>query len=790
MRRGLAWLLVSLALVVVAVGAVLANLPVPAVISSAAAAVGAIAAGVLTTRAAVVMKDLDDRRQAHGALLRCDSRGGLPLVRDLDDPVTLGVHPAASGDSLPRVPEFVPRDVMPLLRSAMTEDRFVLLVGESTAGKSRAAYEAVRELYPNHQLVEPVTRDGANAAVAAVVGSPRAVLWLDDVERYLGEGGLTGAGISRVLSLKRHRVVATMRAEEYSYFRGSSDAVDGTRSRETVRQGWDVLRLATRIDLPRSWSAGELAEARHWKRRDPRIAEALAYADRFGVAEYLAAGPQLLEAWRDAWAPGTHPRAAALVFAAVDARRSGMHRPLSAAMLIRAHHSYLDRRGGHLLRPEPVDDAIEWATTPWHATSSLLIPGDDGTLIAFDYLIDAIERVSIPAGALEAFVDAGHQSELRDIGEAAWHWDRPDQAERAFAKASVTHAIARSDRGYVIGGRDGRAAQERFLRRSIEELASTLGDEHADTLDAKVSLAWYLGRGRSPRISLRRLAELRREAERALGAFHPIVLNIRRGMAMRFGEVGELRQSARMFQRLLEDCVDHLDESEWVTYGAIFGYIEAVGHASTRRYALELFDDFDIWMRERRAPARYRRVLRYECARQLNDDQQYEAAAKAFAVLVAEEERAHGRLNTVALNARCEWLRCLSASGDGARALRIARDLLNEYQTSAEASHIDTWQLRYTMSTICGEMGDTTMAARILDELRETKALQLGEDDPLVQQIDNRLRFWAAVDKARDGHQSEALEELRALGEDLLVWYGVHADLRKSVLREMGKLAP
>jgi hypothetical protein len=187
MRRGLVWVLISLALIVVAVGAVLAKLPVPAVIPSAAAAAGAVAAGVLTTRAAVVLKHLDDRRETHEVLLRCDRRGALPLVRDLDDPVQLGVHPAAVVDSLARVPEFVRRDVMPRLCSAMTDDRFVLLVGESTAGKSRAAYEAVRALFPAHHLVEPTTREAATAAVLAMVGSPRAVLWLDDIERYLGD---------------------------------------------------------------------------------------------------------------------------------------------------------------------------------------------------------------------------------------------------------------------------------------------------------------------------------------------------------------------------------------------------------------------------------------------------------------------------------------------------------------------------------------------------------------------------------------------------------------------------
>ncbi|WP_410672298.1 hypothetical protein [Amycolatopsis sp. cmx-4-68] len=388
MRRKSTWLLILLAVLMAAVGSILTKLPIPAVISSVAVGVGAIIAGLSTTRAAAVLKDGDERRAGRQVLLSCDHRGRLPLVCELDDPVRLGVHPAAPAAALSRSPVFVSRDVMPQLVSALSRDRFVLLVGESTAGKSRVAYEAARELFPRHRLVNPVGRESVEAAVDAMVESSRAVLWLDDIERFLGEGGFTGAAVSRVLATKRHCIMATMRSEEYSYFNGGpSSGADANRSRETIRQGWEVLRLATRIDLARSWSSEELGRAGRIQLCDPRIAEALEQADRFGVAEYLAAGPQLLAAWRDAWAPSAHPRAAALVLAAVDARRAGIHRPLPLEVLTRAHESYLRRRGGHRLRPEPMATAIDWATNPLYATSSLLMPHGDDEFIAFDYLI-------------------------------------------------------------------------------------------------------------------------------------------------------------------------------------------------------------------------------------------------------------------------------------------------------------------------------------------------------------------------------------------------------------------
>lgn len=789
MRRLLAWLLIGMALVAVAVGAALTKLPVPAVISSAVAAVGAMVAGVCSTRAAAVMKNRDDRRDVRRALLRCDRRGRLPFVRELNDPVQLGVHPAAMVESLERVPAFVRRDVMARLNSAISSKSFVLLVGESTAGKSRLAYEAVRELLPDHRLVEPSGRDAVTAAVDATLDSPQAVLWLDDIERFLGEGGITGARISSILSMKRHSVVATMRSEEYSYFcSGSSRAIDATRSRETVRQGWEVLRLATRLDLPRSWSSDEVQRARRIEVRDHRIVEALEQVDRFGVAEYLAAGPQILAAWRDAWAPGMNPRGAALVLAAVDARRAGMHRPLSLEVLTRAHEAYLRRRGGYRLRPEPIDRAVEWATTPLHATSSLLIPSDDQAFLAFDYLIDAIDRETIPAEALEAFIDAGQPAELKDIGQVAWEWGRLDQADVAFERASASSVESRVDRGIMIGQRDGRAAREQFLRHSVEELATELGWDHEDTMEVRLSLAWSAGYGRNLQRSVRELRELRMEAERAIGAFHPTTLNIRRCIAMRMAGVGETREASRMFLQVFSDCIEHLDENEQITYSSMFGYVRYGGLGTIPKRAVELLDEFENWMRARRAPADNFMTLRYFRAHELRNAGQHEQALSELESIVTDEERMNGRHHDATLQAHCQWLQCMASSGDRKHALQLALDLLNEYRTIVDPQHTTAHNLRLIISTMTGEKGDVTEAVRILSELRGEKVQQVGEDDEAVRVIDYLLRYWAALKQARTGLLFDASDELRRLSEDITISHGVTWELREKVLHELGHI--
>ncbi|GAA0900060.1 hypothetical protein Vau01_110530 [Virgisporangium aurantiacum] len=159
----------------------------------------------------------------------------------------------------------------------------MLIVGESTAGKSRLASETVRRRYGRLRLVEPLVRAGVPAAVQLVVGAGRCVLWLDDVERFLGENGLGRHHLDAIRNAGGERyVVATIRAEEYVRFAVPAGGRQPV-STEAGRDGWDVLKRITRVDLSRRWSPAELIRPAEYG-DDPRIVSALPHTDEFGLA--------------------------------------------------------------------------------------------------------------------------------------------------------------------------------------------------------------------------------------------------------------------------------------------------------------------------------------------------------------------------------------------------------------------------------------------------------------------------------------------------------------------------
>jgi hypothetical protein len=108
----------------------------------------------------------------------------LPLVRDvaLTD---LRVHAAQM-----QVP-YVERDVQQKVADALGSGQAVLLVGHSMAGKTRLAAEVVCQRFPAAPLLIPESGKSLRELMGEGLDPAGVVVWLDDLERFLGPDGLT-----------------------------------------------------------------------------------------------------------------------------------------------------------------------------------------------------------------------------------------------------------------------------------------------------------------------------------------------------------------------------------------------------------------------------------------------------------------------------------------------------------------------------------------------------------------------------------------------------------------------
>ncbi|NBH06910.1 hypothetical protein [Amycolatopsis sp. SID8362] len=225
---------------------------------AAAASIGsAVAIAVFTAtsgRGKEVLEKQASQRDARPKKLIAAGPDGSPFrVRDLDDPIVLRVHPAetlvhnvAGTQVLDRTPPYIRRDLHDDLGSKIRRGGFVLVVGESTAGKTRMVYEAVRATCPDHTLLAPTNREALDDVAAMAIGAHRCILWLDDLERFMGAGGLTPNLLNRILG--RHRghavVAATMRSPEFDRYSAREETSVSDADMDAWRDARDILRLA------------------------------------------------------------------------------------------------------------------------------------------------------------------------------------------------------------------------------------------------------------------------------------------------------------------------------------------------------------------------------------------------------------------------------------------------------------------------------------------------------------------------------------------------------------------
>ncbi|MGW5990302.1 helix-turn-helix domain-containing protein [Streptomyces anulatus] len=269
------------------------------------------------------------------------------------DPHDLEVHPAGPGDASgpgrlgARVmPGYVRREHDRVLDGAVEDaaagrSGAVVLVGGSSTGKTRACWEAVQPLAAKGwRLWHPFDPTRAQDALEDLPRvAPRTVVWLNEAQHYLGDraaGEQIAAAVHQLLVTAECGPVLVLGTlwPEYAarYMALPVPGEEDPHSRVRELLAGRVLSVPETFDAPALAAAAALAEC-----GDRLLAGALSRADSDGrVTQDLAGAPELLNRYRHAT-----PAAAAVLEAAMDARRLGVGLHLPQAFLIDAAAGYL-----------------------------------------------------------------------------------------------------------------------------------------------------------------------------------------------------------------------------------------------------------------------------------------------------------------------------------------------------------------------------------------------------------------------------------------------------------------
>ncbi|WP_328451969.1 hypothetical protein [Amycolatopsis sp. NBC_00438] len=354
---------------------------------------------------------------------------GAVRVRDAQ-PRMLGVHAAIqttrppedaqSGPDGGELPPYVSRDFDADLRTKLTRAQhqggFVLLVGDSSVGKTRALFEAVKAVLPDWWLLHPNDAE----ALRKFAGHPtgRTVVWLDELQDYLDFAGGVSAGQVRELIVAGVVLVATCWPGEHN----KRAALPEDGQPDPYANDRRLLGLADVLHVPTAFSTHERRRAEDLASTDHRIRVALDTPDA-GFTQVMAAGPGLIRHWTHAPA-----YAKAVITAALDARRVGAHAPLTHDYLADAAPSYLNEREVATAPPDWLEHALDYATRLLHGATAALTPvaAGMGTIAGYqvaDYLhqhaLQLRRREHLPDAAWHALIRHHHPDDTARISDNA-----------------------------------------------------------------------------------------------------------------------------------------------------------------------------------------------------------------------------------------------------------------------------------------------------------------------------------------------------------------------------------
>ncbi|WP_433431909.1 tetratricopeptide repeat protein [Nonomuraea sp. CA-141351] len=331
-------------------------------------------------------EELDDKQRYVTTRVLRGSAGELPRLGQLSA-TDFGVTPTQYTNSgrdpyVPREPDDT--QIRNALSASGPPYPFVLVWGNTKAGKSRTTAEAIRAVFAEHTTVLLPASGTALAELALSedtlsFGEGPTVVYLDDITVADLEA-LTPAVLDAVAC--QAVLVATMTA--------------GRRG-QILKSGTDITRIA-RTALSRTHRDGQGHELvfRPPTDAEREHAEALYPGETFrgSIAETLVGATELFAKYKAG--PDDNPAGYAIVQAAVDCRRAGLSRPVTDAELLRLFALYLPAiRAGVPATSDAFQHGLRtWATVPVSSQVALLTAdignGEAGWKV-LDHIVSADE---------------------------------------------------------------------------------------------------------------------------------------------------------------------------------------------------------------------------------------------------------------------------------------------------------------------------------------------------------------------------------------------------------------
>ncbi|TDB78713.1 tetratricopeptide repeat protein [Actinomadura sp. KC216] len=418
------------------------------------------------------------------------------LIAELEelDALSLEVHQAfaaaspSSQAAAPVLPPYLERPgfddrLRGEVAAAVDGSRLVMVVGGSSAGKTRACWEAVRAELPDWRIWHPLTPERPLAVVEALRSdriAGRTVIWLNEAQFYLQApqaGERVAAELQALLADTDRGPVLILGSMWPDFWRTLTAMPHQPSGPDPHWAARTLLGQALEVTAPPAFTPGQLTALAATISSDPRLKTAAERAPGGQITQELAGAPELLRRYQHGG-----PAERAVLWAAMDARRLGHGLYLPEPLLREAAPGYLDDHTWDQVGGTdwfiPVLDRL---TAPHRQLPGPLIqhrprPGEPSPPVPLYRLADYLEqhgrreRILLypPAAFWGATAHHVHTpADLITLGGAAEARGRYRQAAHLYrqaADAGSTDALVRLAR--LRGELGDRAEAERLYRQA------------------------------------------------------------------------------------------------------------------------------------------------------------------------------------------------------------------------------------------------------------------------------------------------------------------------------------